>query len=104
MKFPSFTKINKNRTFHYQPMYYDPIKEDLDKRVKMAKVKYGQEEGDEELMREIRMRDQFKSSKTAMDSMKRWNGSLRMIVILGIVLVLAYLLFTNLDGFLGKIL
>ena len=104
MKFPSFSKINKNRQFHYTPMYYDAEKEDLDKRVHMAKVKYGIEEGDESIKREIRMRDQFKEGKTAMDSMKRWNSSIRMIVILGLIVYLAYLLFTNLDGFLAKIL
>lgn len=104
MKFPSFTKINKNRSFHYSPMYYDPDKEDLDKRVKMAKVKYGLEEGDDEIKREMRMRSNFKESKSAMDSYKKWNSSVRMIVILGIVIYLAYLVFANLDGFLAKIL
>ncbi|CAG5079409.1 hypothetical protein [Parvicella tangerina] len=104
MKFPSFSKINKHRKFHYTPMYYDPEKEELDERVKMAKIKYGIEEGDETLKRKIRMQDQFKESKSAMDSMKRWNSSIRLFVILGIIIYLAYIVFANLDGFLGKIL
>lgn len=104
MKFPSFTKINKHRQFHYTPMYYDADKEDLDKRVKMAKVKHGIEEGDEDIKRELRMRSQFKDNKSAMDSYKKWNSSIRLIVILGIIIYLAYIVFTNLDGFLGKIL
>lgn len=104
MKFPSFSRINKNRKFHYEPMYYDPVKEDLDKRVQMAKVKYGIEEGDEEIQREIRMRSQFKESRTAMDSMKKWNGTMRLLIVLGIVLFLGYIVFSNLDGFLAKIL
>jgi hypothetical protein len=85
-------------------MYYNPEKEDLDKRVKMAKVKYGMEEGDEEIKRELRMRSQFKESRSAMDSFKKWNSSFRLIIILGLVLYLAYIVFSNLDGFLGKIL
>lgn len=104
MKFPSFSKINRNRQFHYSPMYYNPEKEELDKRVQMAKVKYGIEEGDDAIKREIRMRDQFKESKSALDSMKKWNSTFRMLVILGLLLTLAYFVFTNLDGFLAKIL
>lgn len=104
MKFPSFSKINKHRQFHYTPMYYSPEKEDLDKRVQMAKVKYGMEEGEEELKREMRIRSQFKESRSAMDSFKKWNSSIRLVVILGIILYLSYLVFSNLDGFLGKIL
>lgn len=104
MKFPSFSKINRNRQFHYTPMYYDAEKEDLDKRVEMAKVKYGIEEGDESIKREIRMRDQFKDSKSAMDSMKKWNSSFRLLIILALLISLSYIVFTNLDGFLAKIL
>ncbi len=85
-------------------MYYDAEKEELDKRVQMAKVKYGIEEGDEELKRQLRMKDQFRESRSAMDSFKRWNSSIRLLVILGIVIYLAYIVFANLDGFLGKIL
>lgn len=85
-------------------MYYDADKEELDKRVQMAKVKYGIEEGDEEIKRQIRMRSQFEEGKSAMDSMKKWNSSIRLFVILGIIVYLSYLVFSNLDGFLGKIL
>ena len=34
MSFGSFFKNNKNQRFEYRPLYYDPNKEDLEKRLK----------------------------------------------------------------------
>jgi len=32
MKFPSLTRLPKNKKFSYEPRYYDPVKEDIKNR------------------------------------------------------------------------
>jgi hypothetical protein len=32
MKFPSLTRIHQHKRFHYEPRYYDPVKEDIKNR------------------------------------------------------------------------
>jgi hypothetical protein len=36
MKFPSLIKTNKFSSFHFEPRYYDPIKEEIDGKMKAA--------------------------------------------------------------------
>lgn len=37
MRFPSFIRLPRHQKFHYEPRYYDPIKEDIERRTKLAK-------------------------------------------------------------------
>jgi len=37
MKFPSFIKTAKHERFHYEPRYYDPIKEEIQGKIAAAK-------------------------------------------------------------------
>ena len=37
MKFPSIMRIAKNNRFQYQPRYYDPVKEEIDEKLRMAR-------------------------------------------------------------------
>lgn len=38
MKIPSLTKIPRHRQFHFEPRYYDPVKEDIAERTKRIKA------------------------------------------------------------------
>ncbi|UXP32391.1 hypothetical protein N6H18_00180 [Reichenbachiella agarivorans] len=39
MKFPSFIKTTKYSQFSYEPRYYDPIKEEIDTKMKAARAR-----------------------------------------------------------------
>lgn len=41
MKFPSFTRLPKYKRFHYEPRYYDPIKEDIEHRTARIRKELG---------------------------------------------------------------
>jgi Flp pilus assembly protein TadB len=43
MRFPSFIRLPRHQRFHYEPRYYDPIKEDLDQRTKLIKKQLTEE-------------------------------------------------------------
>ncbi|WP_420580810.1 hypothetical protein [Reichenbachiella sp.] len=38
MKFPSLIRTNKFSQFHYEPRYYDPIKEEIEGKLKAAQA------------------------------------------------------------------
>jgi len=42
MKFPSIFRLPKHQRFHYQPRFYDPVKEDIENRRKFYAKKYDQ--------------------------------------------------------------
>ena len=41
MKFPSLSRIPKNKRFNFEPRYYDPIKEDIQNRTERIDVVLG---------------------------------------------------------------
>lgn len=41
MKFPTLTRLPKYKRFHYQPRYYDPIKEDIEHRTARIRKELG---------------------------------------------------------------
>lgn len=38
MKFPSIMRISKYNRFHYEPRYYDPVKEEIREKLRAAKM------------------------------------------------------------------
>lgn len=40
MKFPSFIKTTKYSKFNFEPRYYDPVKEEIEGKLKAARLKY----------------------------------------------------------------
>ena len=55
MKFPSIFRIPSHQRFHFEPRYYDPIKEDLEQR--RSRISKEMEEGnplDSEYMSQIK--------------------------------------------------
>lgn len=105
MRVPQFSKINRHRSFDYTPMYYNPEKEDLDNRVKAIKAEMEGKSSSDDADREARLRAQFKqNSNTLSYKSKNMSSTIRMIIILALVLYLGYVVFTNLDGFMAKLL
>ncbi|MEO9802560.1 MAG: hypothetical protein ABJF04_04895 [Reichenbachiella sp.] len=43
MKFPSLIRTNKFSQFHYEPRYYDPIKEEIEGKLKAARTNKGKQ-------------------------------------------------------------
>ncbi len=105
MRIPQFTKINRHRSFDYTPMYYNPEKEELDNRIKAIKEEMGEGSDDSSVDREARLRSQFRQNSSSLSyKSKNMSSTVRMIIILGLVLYLGYVVFTNLDGFMAKLL
>ena len=105
MKVPQFSKINRHRNFDYTPMYYNPEKEDLDNRVKAIKADMEGKSESEDVDREARLRAQFKQNSGSLSyKSKNMSSTIRMMIILGLILYLGYIVFTNLDGFMAKLL
>jgi cytochrome c-type biogenesis protein CcmH/NrfG len=94
-RFSLFKLPNKHRRFEYIPRYYDPRKEELEKKVKAAQKKPGEEDGQR---REISFRqqtaDKWGNTEFKMQAMR---SNIRLIVIFIIVLIAFYYLYQYLD-------
>ncbi|MEN7550336.1 hypothetical protein AAG747_20625 [Rapidithrix thailandica] len=88
----SFFKRYKYKQFHYEPRYYDPVKEELESRISMIKREIEKpstnngEHYDSELLRQ-RFRSTFRRQHNTSK-----NASMLRIVIVFVLLTLAYLL------------
>jgi hypothetical protein len=101
-----FVKVIEPNRFEFKPRYYDPVKDELEQRVSEIKRENGLDEtvSDEE-NRALQMRAKFqqkvgetRSTHTTM------SGSFRILLILSLILILSYFLFTNLDKILAGLL
>ena len=119
MKIPfvksKFTKVIQPNRFDYTPRYYDPVKADLDERVRELKRQYEKESNQQpaesaeeskfdqtkELEMRIKFQKRIEQSRTTGGVM---SSGVRFIIILVLVLTLGYFLFTNLDGILRVLL
>ena len=91
MNIPRFFKIPRHRQFNYQPLYYDPEKEEREERNREIKRELGiKDEKDSEYRPTIRrgsMKAYFKGNKRA-----QRNSNLRLVLIIIFLLFLAYFL------------
>ncbi len=91
MNIPRFFKIPRHRQFNYQPLYYDPEKEEREERNREIKRELGikdEEEGEyRPTIRRGSMKAYFKGNKRA-----RRNSNLRLVLIIIFLLFLAYFL------------
>jgi hypothetical protein len=90
MNIPRFFKIPRHRQFNYQPLYYDPEKEEREERNREIKRELGIQEKDGEFRPSIRrgsMKAYFKGNKRA-----ERNSNLRLILIIVFLLFVAYFL------------
>ncbi|MCF8225294.1 MAG: hypothetical protein K9J30_05405 [Bacteroidales bacterium] len=92
MGIPRFFKLTEPNRFNYQPLYWDPDKEDREERVRRIKAELGQE-----------VEFNKKSSAITRGSFRQYSGktrrkagresNLRLFVIAAVLMLLAYLLF-----------
>ncbi|MEX1003328.1 MAG: hypothetical protein WDZ35_14510 [Crocinitomicaceae bacterium] len=95
-KYSLFKLPNRHRRFEYIPRYYDPQKEQLEKKVKAAEAT---SKGDKDYRREISFRqhtaDKWGNTEFKSQAMR---SNVRLIIIFIIVLIAVYFLYQMLDG------
>ncbi len=90
MNIPRFFKIPRHRQFNYNPLYYDPEKEQREERRREIKRELGikEEEGNyRPTIKRGSMKAYFKGNKRA-----ERNSNLRLVLIIVFLLFVAYLL------------
>lgn len=90
MNIPRFFKIPRHRQFNYQPLYYNPEKEERESRNQEIRKEMGIVEVEKEYKPTIRrgsMQSYFKANKRATR-----NSNLRLVLIIVFLLFLAYFL------------
>jgi len=91
MALPSFFKINKNRRFNFTPRYYDPQKENLEKRIKSIEQEMGVKEGEayRPSIRKGQMTNYFNRKKGKAQK----QSNIRLVIILLVLFLISYFLF-----------
>ncbi len=91
MALPSFFKINRNRRFNFIPRYYDPQKENLEKRIKSIEQEMGVKEGEayRPSIRKGQMTNYFNRKKGKAQK----QSNIRLIIILLVLFLVSYFLF-----------
>jgi hypothetical protein len=87
MKFPSIFRLPSHQRFEIQPRYYDPVKEDIDKRTSRIRQEIKQEQAGHQ---GESIRDAFKARKNSNRSADLFQ--FLMIIIIG-VSIGGYLMF-----------
>lgn len=88
----------KNRQFKYKPRYYDPIKDELEERIKAREMR---NKNDRKAM-EIRIRDGLRSGVGRSEARRRGTRkSNMMIILIALILVMMVALFLNYGSFIG---
>ena len=91
MALPSFFKINKNRRFNFIPRYYDPQKENLEKRIRSIEQEMGVKEGEayRPSLRKGQMTNYFNRKR---DKAQK-QSNIRLIIIFIVLFLISYFLF-----------
>jgi hypothetical protein len=92
MAIPRFFKIPRHKTFHYQPIFYNPDKEDRSARIKEIKREMGIKEENEggaykTTIQRGAMRNYFHKTEKV-----RRQSNIRLVIIIVILLFVAYLI------------
>ena len=83
----TFFKTPKNKQFNYRPLYYDPKKEEREKRLKSA-----YETGKDDYEQALRDRIQMRWKRTS-GNRDRQASNRRLVIILAVIFLVAYYLF-----------
>jgi len=98
----AFIKLPGHYVFDYKPMYYDPKKEEREKRVKRIKNELGVE-----VDKEYKYKPSFDFKRPAIyRKRKQRTSTIRLVAILAFMMIVVYVfLFTNyFDIFIDKII
>ncbi|MCC5919540.1 MAG: hypothetical protein LAT68_04935 [Cyclobacteriaceae bacterium] len=91
MKFPSIIRLPQHQKFKFQPRHYDPIKEEIENKKRLAKLKVaGQDKG-----------EYFKTriSETYGNRRSRSSSSSGGVLIIFLILLGSFLSYVYLDNF-----
>lgn len=93
----TFLKIHKPRQYKHIPIYYDERKEELDAIVRNAETEMGIKQDSKDYKPKIRGQMRRKNQKNAVEitSNERLKSNIRLVVIIGILLFIAYLLLNS---------
>jgi len=101
----TFLKTRQPKQYDYYPRYYDEDKEDLEKRVKLAKAQVERERSESEIEREIKFKKNVSQSwKDTSMRQQVFKTNLRLILILAGVCVLFYYIYGKIDVFLENLM
>jgi hypothetical protein len=96
--FRGMFKTPKHRQFTYKPRYYDPIKDELEERIKARELRNS---GDRKA-REVRIREGLRSGVGRGEARRRGTRkSNMMIIIIALILTMMIALFLNYGSFIG---
>jgi len=92
MGLPRFIKLPGHKQFNYSPRYWDPEKEEREDRIRQIKAEMGIEISSDPNRSTIK-RGSFRQARQKAKVKATRTSNLRLVVILAVLLMLAYLLF-----------
>jgi len=92
MGLPRFIKLPGHKQFTYSPRYWDPEKEEREDRIRQIKAEMGIEISSDPNRSTIK-RGSFRQARQKAKVKATRTSNLRLVVILAVLLMLAYLLF-----------
>jgi hypothetical protein len=100
MKLPRIVRVPKHQKFKYTPRHYDPKKEDLERRVEMAK---GQQGNSPEAAK-ARIKSQLRRGRNSNPRLRKQLVFKSNMLLLGIIVVLVIGLFIMINVYLPEIM
>lgn len=91
MGIPRFFKVPQHKQFHYEPIYYDERKENLEERIKAIEQEYGINNGGESV-RNLH-KGSFSNHYTRNRKTQRYSNTRLVIIIVFLVFIAYYLFF-----------
>jgi len=101
----SVVKLPKHRRFDFTPRHYDEAKERLENRKKVIAQELGlSDEGEERVKREIDFRAKLQNNRVSnYNANASRMSSIRLFLILGILLLVFYIVYGNLDDIIASL-
>ena len=92
MGIPRFIKITGHKQFNYSPRYWDPEREEREERIRRIKQEMGIDMPSDPNRTTIR-RGSFRQAAQKTKVKATRSSNIRLLIILAVLLLLAYLLF-----------
>jgi hypothetical protein len=93
MGVPRFFKLHKPKQFEYNPIYWDPEKEEREERIRRIKQEMGVDEEGSSMQRSSIRRGSFRQYKRNAKVRASRSSNIRLIIILAVLFLLSYLIF-----------
>lgn len=86
-------KLPDHSKFNYEPRFYDPEKEELERRIRLARMKTDSEEEFEKRIRSIKFEDRLRTARAndrfyARVAHQKTMSRVRLFIILNILLII----------------